>query len=61
MPGSSSRCETICSYCGVGCQLTCTSATGEIVKVSGAQGAANHGFTCVKGRFGYDYVNHPTG
>ena len=50
--------ETICSYCGVGCKLILHVAGNEIVKVTGADGAANHGFTCVKGRFGYDYVNH---
>lgn len=50
--------ETICSYCGVGCRLTLHVRNNEIVKVSGADGPANHGFTCVKGRFGHDYVNH---
>lgn len=50
--------ETVCSYCGVGCKLTLHLRGNEIVKVTGADGAANHGFTCVKGRFGYDYVNH---
>jgi predicted molibdopterin-dependent oxidoreductase YjgC len=51
--------ETICSYCGVGCKLILHVRGNQIVKVTGGQGAANHGFTCVKGRFGYDYVNHP--
>ncbi|MDQ1301257.1 MAG: hypothetical protein QG637_1178 [Chloroflexota bacterium] len=50
--------ETTCSYCGVGCQLNLHVRNNEIVKVTGADGPANHGFTCVKGRFGYDYVNH---
>jgi len=50
--------ETVCSYCGVGCKITLHVKGNEIVKVTGANGAANHGFTCVKGRFGYDYVNH---
>lgn len=51
--------ETTCSYCGVGCRLTLHVRDNQIVKTTGADGAANHGFTCVKGRFGYDYVNHP--
>ena len=51
--------ETVCSYCGVGCKLNLHVRDNQIVKVTGAQGAANHSFTCVKGRFGYDYVNHP--
>ncbi len=50
--------DTVCSYCGVGCKLTLHLRGNEIVNVTGADGAANHGFTCVKGRFGYDYVNH---
>ena len=50
--------ETVCSYCGVGCKLILHVRGNQIVKVTGGQGAANHGFTCVKGRFGYDYVNH---
>jgi predicted molibdopterin-dependent oxidoreductase YjgC len=50
--------QTTCSYCGVGCQLILNTKGNEIVKVTGGNGPANHGFTCVKGRFGYDYVNH---
>jgi formate dehydrogenase alpha subunit len=50
--------ETTCSYCGVGCRLNLHVRNNEIVKVTGAAGPANHGFSCVKGRFGYDYVNH---
>jgi formate dehydrogenase alpha subunit len=51
--------ETTCSYCGVGCRINLHVRDNHIVKVTGANGPANHGFTCVKGRFGYDYVNHP--
>ncbi len=51
--------ETTCSYCGVGCQLNLHVRDNHIVRVTGANGPANHGFLCVKGRFGYDYVNHP--
>jgi formate dehydrogenase alpha subunit len=51
--------ETVCSYCGVGCKLMLHVRGNQVVKVTGADGQANHGFTCVKGRFGYDYVGHP--
>jgi len=52
--------DTICSYCGVGCKLTLHVKDNEIVRVEGASdGPANRGWTCVKGRFGYDYVHHP--
>ena len=52
--------QTVCSYCGVGCQLILYVRDNEIIKVESAwDGPANHGWTCVKGRFGYDYVHHP--
>jgi formate dehydrogenase alpha subunit len=52
--------KTVCAYCGVGCQLLLEVKDNQIVKVESAwDGPANHGWTCVKGRFGYDYVRHP--
>ncbi len=52
--------RSLCSYCGVGCQLILEVKDNMIVKVNSAwDGPANHGWTCVKGRFGYDYVHHP--
>jgi predicted molibdopterin-dependent oxidoreductase YjgC len=52
--------QTVCSYCGVGCQLVLEVKDNQIVKVNSAwDGPSNHGWTCVKGRFGYDYVHHP--
>jgi formate dehydrogenase (NADP+) alpha subunit len=52
--------KTVCSYCGVGCQLNLQVRNNEIIGVESAwDGPANHGWTCVKGRFGHDYVHHP--
>jgi formate dehydrogenase major subunit len=51
--------ETICPFCGVGCQTTAHVKDGRIVKVDGRDGPANENRLCVKGRFGYDYVHHP--
>lgn len=52
--------STTCSYCGVGCRLDLQTVDGQIVEVtSNWDGPANRGATCVKGRFGYDYVHHP--
>lgn len=49
--------RTTCPYCGVGCQLNLHMKGEQIVKVTGVEGAApNKGRTCVKGRFGYDFV-----
>jgi anaerobic selenocysteine-containing dehydrogenase len=50
--------RTTCSYCGVGCQLDLHVKDDEVVKVTGAEDALpNHGSLCVKGRFGYDFIN----
>ena len=50
---------TTCPYCGVGCQFYLNVKNGRIIGVSSKWDApANHGWTCVKGRFGWDYVHH---
>ncbi len=51
--------ESVCPYCGVGCQLTYHVKDNAIVRVAGRDGPANHDRLCVKGRFGFDYVSHP--
>ncbi len=52
--------RTTCPYCGVGCQLELFIQNGKIVRSNGVEGVSpNDGRLCVKGRFGYDYVNHP--
>ncbi|MCP4008414.1 MAG: formate dehydrogenase subunit alpha, partial [Proteobacteria bacterium] len=51
--------NSVCPYCGVGCQLTYHVRDGRIVKVDGRDGPANHNRLCVKGRYGFDYVHHP--
>jgi formate dehydrogenase major subunit len=51
--------DTLCPFCGVGCQLTLHIDRDRIVRVDGRDGPANHGRLCVKGRYGFDYVHHP--
>ncbi|MBT6096202.1 MAG: molybdopterin-dependent oxidoreductase, partial [Rhodospirillaceae bacterium] len=51
--------NTVCPYCGVGCQLTFKIKDDKIAWVEGAGGPANENRLCVKGRFGFDYVAHP--
>lgn len=51
--------DSLCPYCGVGCQLTFHVAADRIVKVEGRDGPANRDRLCVKGRFGFDYARHP--
>ena len=51
--------ESVCPYCGVGCQLSFKVKDGRIKYVDGIDGPANENRLCVKGRFGFDYVDHP--
>src|SRR6266702_484869 len=51
--------DSVCPYCGVGCQLTYQIKNDTIVAVTGKNGPANENRLCVKGRFGFDYVNNP--
>ncbi len=51
--------DSLCPYCGVGCQVTYHVAGDGIVAATGRDGAANHERLCVKGRFGFDYSRHP--
>lgn len=52
--------DSVCPYCGVGCQLTYQIRDEKIIAVKGRQGPSNLGRLCVKGRFGFDYPNHPS-
>jgi len=51
--------NSVCPYCGVGCQVTYQVADHRIVTVRGRNGPSNRNRLCVKGRFGMDYVHHP--
>jgi formate dehydrogenase major subunit len=51
--------ESVCPYCGVGCQLTYNVKDDKILFVEGRDGPANQGRLCVKGRYGFDYAHHP--
>ncbi len=53
------RTKTVCTYCGVGCSFDIWTRDRHILKVEPAEGAANGVSTCVKGKFGLDYVNSP--
>ena len=51
--------DSLCPYCGVGCQLTYHVKDDRILYAEGRDGPANHNRLCVKGRFGFDYITHP--
>ena len=53
-----SEVESVCAFCGVGCQISIKVKDGKIKHVDGINGPANEGRLCVKGRFGYDYIHH---
>ena len=47
---------TTCGYCGVGCRLEAHVAGGRVASISPAlDGPANHGHTCLKGRFAHQF------
>ena len=51
--------DSLCPYCGVGCQVSYKVKDERIIYAEGIDGPANHNRLCVKGRFGFDYIHHP--
>ena len=51
-----SEVESVCAFCGVGCQISLKVKDGKVKYVEGINGPANEGRLCVKGRFGFDYI-----
>ncbi|MCP4442921.1 MAG: formate dehydrogenase subunit alpha [Aureispira sp.] len=52
--------RTVCTYCGVGCNLEVSAISGEIVSIQAPFDAAvNQGHTCVKGRYAFKFYDHP--
>ncbi len=52
--------RTICTYCGVGCNLDISTSNGEVISVLAPYDAeVNQGHTCLKGRFAFKFYNHP--
>ena len=50
---------TTCAYCGVGCSFNAEMKGSEVVRmVPNKNGGANHGHSCVKGRFAWGYASH---
>jgi formate dehydrogenase major subunit len=51
---------TTCAYCGVGCSFRAEMQGADVVRmVPDKNGQANHGHSCVKGRFAFGYATHP--
>jgi len=51
--------DSVCPFCGVGCQTKVRVKDNRIVQVDGREGPANENRLCVKGRFGFDYAMSP--
>jgi predicted molibdopterin-dependent oxidoreductase YjgC len=51
--------DTICPYCGCGCNLTLNIKKNEIVRITSKEDTLNEGWLCAKGTFGYTFVNSP--
>jgi len=57
-PWKEKKVKTTCTYCGVGCQIFLHVQDNKVLKISGDDNAApNYGSLCVKGRFGFDFIN----
>ena len=50
---------TTCPYCGAGCQLYLNVSDGAIVSSEPAMGRTNEGTLCLKGHYGWDFLNDP--
>ncbi len=51
------RVDTVCPYCGCGCNITLHTSRNEIIRVTSPENSLNEGWLCVKGRFGFRFVN----
>lgn len=51
--------NTVCAYCGTGCNITLHVRNNEVIKVTSEKDNINEGLLCVKGRFGYKFINSP--
>lgn len=51
---------TVCGYCGVGCSLELNVSDNKVVRVTSNEYAGtNRGTLCVKGRYGFEFINSP--
>ncbi|NUQ11305.1 MAG: formate dehydrogenase subunit alpha [Gemmatimonadaceae bacterium] len=61
LPAADRTVRSVCPYCGVGCQIDLEVRDGRVVHVRSPwieENTPNQGSTCVKGRFGTDFVQH---
>lgn len=51
--------KTVCTYCGVGCSFDVWTKDRHILKIAPERGPANGISSCIKGKFGWDFINNP--
>ena len=52
--------RTVCTYCGVGCNLEVSSTSGKVLSIQAPYDAeVNQGHTCLKGRYAFKFYDHP--
>ena len=57
---ASTRTQSVCGYCGVGCRVEIEAADGQVLRVNGVAGArVNRGHLCVKGRYAHAWHHSP--
>ncbi|MFT5280080.1 MAG: formate dehydrogenase major subunit, partial [Bacteroidia bacterium] len=56
----SEKTRTVCTYCGVGCNLDISTSNGKILSIQAPFDAeVNQGHTCLKGRYAFKFYDHP--
>jgi len=48
---------TVCPYCASGCKIDLVVENGSIIRAESAQGKNNKGTLCLKGHYGWDFIN----
>lgn len=52
--------DSVCTYCGVGCDISAEVENGKITKIFAKdEGVVSRGKLCIKGKYGYEYIYHP--
>ena len=53
------RVTTVCPYCASGCKMQLTVEEGKITRADAAMGKNNQGTLCLKGYYGWDFIDDP--
>ncbi|HBG04677.1 MAG: NADH-quinone oxidoreductase subunit G [Geobacteraceae bacterium GWC2_58_44] len=58
-PWSFTRVQSVCAFCGNGCQIEYHVKDGRVARVTSEDDTFNNGNLCINGRFGYSYLTSP--